>query len=274
MHRSESNIMADKQYYFTLKGLFRRIREEYSYYTKRPWSLQEVGEFWDTVEDYDEVNEQLYTYFRRFTNSYKLCEDFLDRNDYRMLDIQARSGKGTLYWHEKGRISEAVCCDFSDYLAELATRRLKDTGLSFESIKVLDFPLPFDNSLFNLVCSYETIEHVYDYQTFVNELARVMTDNGLMIITCPNVAWEWVHWLTAIININHSEGPHRFLRRGVLRRTFKKAGLKVIRENSTIMLPFNNNVSIRIDRFLEKNLPEFIKRWIALRRTFILQKAG
>jgi len=264
--------MKNKQYYFTLRGIFKRTKEEYNYYFKRPWSLEDVGKFWDTVTDYDDVNETLYTYFRRFTNSEKLASDFLVKEKYKMLDIQARSGKGTLFWYEKGKVSEATCCDFSDFLTRLAQERLENISVPLKTVKVLHFPLPFEDKKFDFVCSYETIEHVFEYQTFVNELARVMTDDGIMIITCPNVAWEWVHWLTAIININHSEGPHRFLRRAILKKTFKNAGLAVLRENSTILMPFNNKTSIKTDRFLEKYLPERIKSLFALRRTFILAK--
>ena len=39
-----------------------------NYYTKRP-SLKEVGDFWDTVEDYDKINDKFYTYMERFTVS-------------------------------------------------------------------------------------------------------------------------------------------------------------------------------------------------------------
>ncbi|MFW6326676.1 MAG: class I SAM-dependent methyltransferase [Bacteroidota bacterium] len=261
-----------KQYYFTLKGVFKRLREEYHYYTKRPWSLSEVGAFWDTVEDYDEVNEQLYTYYRRFTNSYQLIRPYLRKDKYNYLDIQARSGKGSLFWHQKGKLEKAVCVDFSEYLASLADHRLQHTGLSYQSLLVTDLPLPFEDKSFDFVGFYETIEHVYDYKSFTKELSRVLADDGLMILTCPNVLWEWVHWLTAIININHSEGPHRFLRRRVLLKTIKLANLKIIKENSTILLPFNNKISIAINEKLEKMLPEWIKRQFALRRTFILTK--
>lgn len=261
-----------KQYYFTLKGFWGRVRDEYNYYTKRPWNLQQVGEFWDTVDDYDEVNEQLYTYFRRFTNSYDLALKHLTKEKYKMIDIQARSGKGSLFWHEMGKIKSSVCVDFSDYLISLADRRLKNSGLKYKNVKVLDFPLPFKNSEFDLVCSYETIEHIYDFRTFFDELVRITSSDGVLILTCPNRAWEWVHWLTAAININHSEGPHRFLKRSELMECFRKNRMKILEENSTIILPFNNKLSVAIDRFLEKYLPQFIKSMIALRRTFVMVK--
>jgi ubiquinone/menaquinone biosynthesis C-methylase UbiE len=264
--------MEEKQYYFTLRGLWKRLKLEYRYYTKRPWSLTEVGEFWDTVRDYDDVNETLYTYFRRFTNSYDLANKYLPENIDKMLDIQARSGKGSLFWHTKKRISSAICVDFSDYLKHLALERLKDSELNIESIKIANFPLPFPDKNFDFIISYETIEHVYNYDEFVNELRRTLSDDGIIILYCPNVAWEWVHWLAVLININHSEGPHCFLRRRTLINCFKKSKLEILEENSTIILPFNNKISIAIDKFLERTLPEFIKSKLALRRTFILKR--
>ena len=103
----------DQQFHFTLKGLLKRCRQEYRYYTRRPWTLEDVGRFWDTVEDYDEVNEKIYPYFRRFTNSFDLAQIYLPHNDYTMLDLQARSGKASLFWHEQEKIKESTCCDFS-----------------------------------------------------------------------------------------------------------------------------------------------------------------
>lgn len=268
------------QYYFTLNGFFRRCRQEYHYYTDRPWTLEQVGKFLDSVTDYDDVNSELYPYFRRFTNSFRLAKRFLPRNDYKMIDIQARSGNATLFWHNKGKIKSSVCCDFSDYLASLARNRIMpaisdektNKKLFCKFVKILNFPLPFKDKSFNLVCSYETVEHVYNYDAFIGEIARVMTLDGIMIVTCPNVAWEWVHWLTAAININHSEGPHRFIARNKLLKSFRRNGLVVLRENTTIFLPFNNRLSIFFDKALEKLLPEFIKCMVGLRRTFILKK--
>lgn len=261
-----------EQYYFTLKGFWKRVKQEYDYYTRRPWTLQQVGEFWDTVNDYDAVNEQLYTYYRRFTNSYELAYKHLQKNTYTMIDTQARSGKGSLFWYEKGKVKSSVCVDFSDFLISLDDKRLNKTGLHYSIVKVLDFPLPFKDGQFDLVCSYETIEHIYDYSTFFDELVRIMSNDGIMILTCPNRMWEWVHWLSAAININHSEGPHRFLKRCELIQCIKKNRMKILEENSTIILPFNNKLSIAINTFLENYLPGFIKRMIALRRTFILSK--
>ena len=264
-----------KQYYFTLKGSIARLKKEYQYYTKRPWSLTDVGKFWDTVDDYDVVNEEIYPYYRRFTNSKILAETFIKKNVYyNLLDIQARSGKGTEFWSKIIKIKSALCVDFSDHLISLADKRLKNSDIDYEIMKIEDLPIKIVDEKFNLILCYETVEHIYDYSLLLSELARLLTKDGIIILTCPAVSWEWVHWLSAIININHSEGPHRFLKRNQLIQGFKKSGLHILAENSTILLPFNNKISIYLDQLLEKYLPKFIKSTFMLRRSFILKKCN
>ena len=261
-----------KQYYFTLSGAIKRIKAEYNYFTVRPWSLEDVGNYWNTVKDYDVINSEIYPYYRRFTNSYVLAEKYITNKSYKVLDVQSRSANGTEYWSKKIKIESAVCVDFSDYLITLAKKRLDKVKVPCSSIKISDLPIPLESSTFNLVLCYETVEHVFDYNNFIKELSRLVTDNGIIILTCPVVSWELVHWISAIININHSEGPHRFLKRSQLLKSFKNANLKILIENSTILLPFNNKISIFFDRILEKYMPTFLKSTLMLRRTFILQR--
>jgi len=261
-----------KQYYFTLNGAIKRLKAEYNYFTVRPWSLEDVGDFWNTVEDYDVVNSEIYPYYRRFTNSFSLAEKYLKADSYKVLDIQARSAKGTKFWSKRINIDSVVCVDFSDHLISLADHRLENLEIPYKLVKIDRLPIPLDNCLFNFILCYETVEHIYDYNYFIKELSRLITNDGVIILTCPAVSWEWVHWLSAIININHSEGPHRFLKRSQLLKSFKNANLKILIENSTILLPFNNKISIFFDRILEKYMPTFLKNTFMLRRTFILQR--
>ncbi|MCD6517080.1 MAG: class I SAM-dependent methyltransferase [Candidatus Aminicenantes bacterium] len=254
-----------------LRGAVKRAVLEYKYFTCRGWSLKEVGDFWDSVTDYDDINESTYSYYRRFTNSWELAQHYVKDNMV-MLDIQARSGKGTEFWIEKGVIKKSVLADFSDYLLSLADERLKDKKDYYESVKVLDYRLPFEDRYFDLVATYETIEHISDVGAFVRELARVLKPGGIMVLTCPNILWEPMHWLAAVFEIHHSEGPHNFLRRKKLLQLFKENDLAVLNENTTIVLPFNNPLSIKMNKKLEKALSEDILRLIGLRRSFVLKK--
>ena len=46
--------------------------------------------------------------------------------------------------------------------------------------------LPYSNNCFDVVTSFETIEHLEDYETFLNEINRVLAKKGLLILSSPN----------------------------------------------------------------------------------------
>jgi ubiquinone/menaquinone biosynthesis C-methylase UbiE len=46
--------------------------------------------------------------------------------------------------------------------------------------------LPFPKNTFDLVVAFEVIEHLVDYRTFLGEAARVLTHQGLFIVSSPN----------------------------------------------------------------------------------------
>ena len=256
----------------TLRSLLKLSAMEYRYFRCKNWSLKEVGDFWASVTDYDYINEATYSYYRRFTNSWDLAKDFVN-DGMIMLDIQSRTGKGTEFWFEKGLIKKSYLVDFSDYLLDIAKERLKESNCDYEIIKVLDYNLPFDDSFFDLVATYETIEHIGDVWIFMKELSRILKPGGIMVLTCPNILWEPVHWLAAIFNIHHSEGPHNFLRRKKLLQLFKNNSLTILRENTTVILPFNNKKISALNEKFECTLLENLVRLIGLRRSFILRKS-
>ncbi len=256
---------------FNLKDILKRAILEYKYYTSKNWSIKEVGDFWDSVTDYDDINENTYTYYKRFTNTWDLAKDFV-KNDMYMLDIQARTGNGTEFWFKKGVIKKSYLVDFSDYLLSIAEERLIRSRCDCVFTKVDDYNLPFEDDCFDFVAAYETIEHMGNVNAFVKELTRVLRVGGIMIITCPNILWEPVHWAAAIFNIHHSEGPHRFLKRKILLQLFEDNDLAILKENTTVILPFNKNISIKISEKLEKTLHQNIVRLIGLRRSYILKK--
>lgn len=263
--------MKNSDHRLTVTGILKRAVLEYQYFTCKGWSLTEVGDFWDSVSDYDDINEATYSYYRRFTNSYDLAKHFIKSGSI-MLDIQTRSGKGSEFWQQKGSIQKSYLVDFSDYLLSIAKHRFKNSNYRVELIKVSDYDLPFDDLFFDLVATYETIEHIGNVDVFMRELSRVLKPGGLMILTCPNILWEPVHWFSAIFNIHHSEGPHNFLRRKKLLRLFQSNHLKILKENTTVILPFNQDRLIYFNERLEKTLPEKWIRFIGLRRSFVLRK--
>lgn len=254
--------------------IFKNILAEWKYYTKTPWSLNDVGNFWDNVKKYDDINSKFYTYDQRFSNSYFLLKKKINSsfNPKKILDIQTRTGNGSIFWHKYYKKSSYYLADFSKNFLNKAKRNLKKKSISHKYYLVKNYRLPFNANNFDFILCYETIEHIYKYDIFISEIARVVKKNGIIILTTPNISWEIIHWITAVIGYNHSEGPHRFISKKKIDGCLKKNKLKVLAYNTSIFLPFNNKSSIAIDKFLMKYLPKKIKEFICLRHSYILKK--
>ncbi|MFA5029369.1 MAG: class I SAM-dependent methyltransferase [Patescibacteria group bacterium] len=252
-----------------MDNFFKRLVKELKYIAGLGWTFKAVGEHWDKTTDYDDINERTYSYFRRFVDAAKLFD--LPDQKY-TLDICSRTGNGSLYFWQKGKISRVVCADVTQKMQLICAANLKKYPINFELEYFDKYPLPFGDNEFETILSFETIEHVPQPQVFIKELSRILKPAGLMVLTTPNVLWEPVHWLAAIFNIHHSEGPHRFLRHHKIKKLLKQNNLEIIREGTFVLIPGGPKPLIAFGEKLEETLPQFILRWLALRRIYICQK--
>ncbi len=250
-------------------NFWQRLKNEIKYITSFGWTFRAVGRHWDETTGYDDINEKTYTYFRRFVDAYQLFD--LPEKQY-TLDICSRTGNGSLYFWKNNKISKVVCADVTQKMQEICQSNLKNYQIEFETKYIDSYPLPFNDAEFETILSFETIEHLPDPRRFVRELYRVLKPRGYLVLTMPNVLWEPVHWLAAIFNIHHSEGPHRFIRHRKVKSWLKKTGFKIIKQKTFILIPGGPKSLLRFGETLEKKLPDFIITFFGLRRTYICQK--
>lgn len=257
-----------------MKNFFYRLKNEISYLQTKKWTLTEMGQFWDNLDEYDDINATIYPYQKRFDNSKKLIDQiklkkFSPKN---CLDLQTRTGKGSIFWANIFPKTKFHISDFSINFLNKSSLNLKKNKIKFNKKFIKKFPIPYKNNFFDFVLSYETIEHISEYKIFFSELVRVTKKNGIIILTCPNISWEIVHFIAAVLNINHSEGPHTFLKKKKIDTLIRSNNIQLLKYNTTIFLPFNNKLSIKLDQFLDFIVPNKIKEIFFLRHTYILKK--
>ena len=100
----------------------------------------------------------------------------------RVLDAACGEGYGTAILAGAGA-SSAVGVDIDEPTVEHAREHY---GIDARVAEVAD--LPFEDGAFDLVVSFETIEHVEDQEGTLREFARVLSDSGLLLISTPNAS--------------------------------------------------------------------------------------
>lgn len=101
-----------------------------------------------------------------------------------VLDVACGEGYGS-YLLSKWGAKEVVGVDISSTAISKAKKIFKLDNINFKTSnaeKMIHLP----NSFFDLVVSFETIEHVNNPQKFLNEILRVAKKDATIIITCPN----------------------------------------------------------------------------------------
>jgi len=100
----------------------------------------------------------------------------------RVLDAGCGAGYGTA---ELARAAvRVVGADLSAEAVEYAQRHYAAPNLSF--VQADCARLPFRDASFDLAVSFELIEHLDDWRSFLHELRRVLTPAGQCVISTPN----------------------------------------------------------------------------------------
>lgn len=247
-----------------------RIRQEIDHWRRRDWSFADVGAHWDSTEDYDEINEDTYSYFRRFEDGLRLSDV---QDEGLTLDVCARTGKGSSFFYEKGKVGRAVCADVSFKMGETCRQRLREAGVpEWIWVPIDDYVLPFRNGAFDTVLCFETVEHFPRPARLISELGRVTRPGGSLILTTPNVLWEPIHALAAILQYHHSEGPHRFVTLRALKRMIAEAGFTIDRDETTVLIPGGPQPLVSLGEWIEARTRRTLMPLLGLRRVLVATK--
>jgi ubiquinone/menaquinone biosynthesis C-methylase UbiE len=112
----------------------------------------------------------------RYVSAQELVKDKV------VLDIASGSGYGTNLLAQTAKHVYGV--DVSEISVEYAKQNYGAKNIEFLAGDGEKIPLK-DNSV-DIVTTFETIEHIPDYRQFMNEVSRILKDDGLLVISTPN----------------------------------------------------------------------------------------
>ncbi len=98
-----------------------------------------------------------------------------------VLDAACGVGYGTAYLAETARWVVGV--DLDPGAVDYARRRYGGENVEFRQENVLELDL--SDATFDVVCSFETIEHVDEPERFAREVARLLRPEGLFVVSTP-----------------------------------------------------------------------------------------
>lgn len=108
------------------------------------------------------------------------------------LDIACGSGYGASYLKRKGA-KEVLGGDISKEALRFTSTSYKQDGLSFVRLDAAS--LPFPANYFDVIVSFETIEHLKDYEGFLRECKRVLRNGGIFVCSVPNRKVYLLPWI-------------------------------------------------------------------------------
>ena len=99
---------------------------------------------------------------------------------------------GTGYWsHIMSKVAKSVTgVDVDKFAVENAQKQYKADNLRY---LLGDWEtIPMDDASVDIAVSFETIEHIVNYDHFLQELKRVLKPGGMLLMSTPNFRWEIV----------------------------------------------------------------------------------
>ena len=110
-----------------------------------------------------------------------------DLSGKRVLDFGCGSGYGTAMLGTKA--SKVIGIDYSEQAVEYANRTFSSETINFYQADATSREHVFQHLLkksFDVIISFDVIEHIEDYMTYLDTITELLSDGGVLIIGCPN----------------------------------------------------------------------------------------
>ena len=234
------------------------------------FKMREVEVFWDALaeHEYEHANEKM---DRVHTQRFREAINRLPINtESRVLNVWSRVGDGVPFLREAFGRFGLVNAELSLKMLKASTRL--NPGERHVQTSLHEFP--FLDSSFDVVMSLETLEHVPDPLLFLQEIRRILVDDGVLVMSIPPSAAEWTSIVNNILKFHHGEGPHRFVAPSEVKEMLIEAGLELIEYTGTLFLPFGGENIEKLDVLLSRIIGKGFFGQLGLRQFYVCKATG
>ena len=127
---------------------------------------------WNTIKDY--------LHFLRHKKAYIYAGEFC--KDKNILDYGCGNGYGTFYLSNQAK--KIIGIDIDKNIINYCKKNYSQKNLSFQEIN--SFPLPFNDKHFDVIVSFQVIEHIKIVSKYLYEIKRILKEDGVVLITTVN----------------------------------------------------------------------------------------
>ena len=127
---------------------------------------------WSTISDY--------LHFLRHKKAYLYAGEFC--KDKNILDYGCGNGYGAYYLSKQA--NKIIGIDIDKNTINSCKRNYNQKNLSFQ--KINSFPLPFNDKHFDVIISFQVIEHIKIVSKYLYEIKRILKEDGVVLITTVN----------------------------------------------------------------------------------------
>lgn len=135
------------------------------------------------IEDAYKASASSFLIYLFHLATYDFCLPFVRQK--RVLDFGCGSGYGSHLMAE--HCESIVGVDIADDAIEFASQTYSRDNLEYRRIGNIEVtPLPFDDASFDTVISFQVMEHIEKVDKYLDEIHRVLRDDGVVVIATPD----------------------------------------------------------------------------------------